>query len=154
MKKTNFTLFHFEKAFGRNFKIQALSMVFTILFLGAGTTVFAQGISPNGAAGSEYNELFKSYDFIVDKNEAYSILVDAVNNLQSNPAPLGGYAEADYTSRILFMKTAATKIQGNTSIIDALGESYVELLAYAANFKSSLNFNTEDIALDVANMLD
>lgn len=154
MKKTNFTLFHFEKTLGRKFKFLALSMVFTIMFLGASNSLFAQGISPGGANGSEYAELFKNYDFIDDKNEAYSILYSAVAELQDSGSPAGGLAEAEYSSTIFFMKKAANQIADNVSIIDALSSSYVELLAFASNFKSSLNLDTEDIALSVANMLD
>jgi hypothetical protein len=154
MKKTNFTLFHFEKTLARRFKFLALSMVFTILFLGAGNSVFAQGITPTGAAGSEYAELFKNYDFIDDKNEAYSILYAAVIELQGNGMPNGGIAEANHTATVFFMKAAASKIQNNTTVIDALSESYVELLGYAANFKGNINVDEEAIAIEVANLLD
>lgn len=154
MKKTNFTLFHFEKALGRKFKFLALSMVFTILFLGASNSMFAQGITPTGAAGSEYAELFKDYDFIDDKNEAYSILQAAVIELQGSGLPNGGVAEANHTSTVFFMKSAANKIQNNISVLDALSESFVELLAYTANFKGNMNVNEEAIAIEVAEMLD
>jgi hypothetical protein len=129
-------------------------MVFTIVFLGAGNSLFAQGITPIEANGSEYAELFKNYDFIADKNQAYSILYAAVVELEGNGLPNGGLAEATHTSSVLFMKTAANKIQNNVSIIDALSSSYVDLLAYTATLKGSLNVDEESIALDVANMLD
>lgn len=154
MKKTNFTLFHFEKTLARQLKFLALSMVFTIVFLGAGNSLFAQGISPDNAGGSEYAEMFKDYDFIADKNQAYSIIYAAVVELEGNGTPTGGLAEATHTSSVLFMKTAANKIQNNVSIIDALSTSYVELLNYTANFKGNINVNEESIALEVADLLD